>query len=145
MGLFSAEKNQVDQSGVDTIIGGKAKFKGELTSAGSVSINGEFEGKLIAKEDVLIARGSKVTGDVEGGNVIVAGKVNGSIVASQSLEIAKTGRVNGDLTGGKITIEEGSSYRGRVKVAADDEEVEETIIAEEFVEKETEAAQSPMF
>lgn len=118
MGLFGIEmeKKQNAEGAFDTIIGEKAKFKGELSSSGAVRVNGQFEGKLTASGELIIAPGSKITGDVRGGSVIVSGKVDGNITASHSLEITKSGRVHGDLAGGKIIIEEGSSYRGKVRV-----------------------------
>jgi cytoskeletal protein CcmA (bactofilin family) len=133
MGIFKGEKKANSHGAVDSIVGEKAKFKGEIISSGAISVNGEFEGKLFADGEVMIARGSKVTGDVRAGSVVVSGKVNGNIAASQSLEITKSGKVHGDLTGGRIVIEEGSSYRGKVSVEA--QEVGE----EEIVEEEAEA------
>ncbi len=136
MGIFGKEKISSSGGVVDSIVGEKAKFKGELISKESVIVNGEFEGKISAKAEVIIARGSKVLGDIEGGSVVVSGKVNGNISAAQSLEITKTGRVHGDLVGGKIIIEEGSSYRGKVKVEGKAEaEEEETGVEEIYGER----------
>ncbi|MBU0671908.1 MAG: polymer-forming cytoskeletal protein [Candidatus Margulisbacteria bacterium] len=137
MGIFGGDDKQNVQAGaVDSIIGEKAKFKGELVSDGSVSLNGEFEGEIISKGEVIIGRGSKMVGSVKGGSVVVSGKVEGNIIASQSLEIAKSGKVHGDLAGGKIVIEEGASYRGKVSVSAAGEAPE----AEEIIEAEPEIA-----
>jgi len=102
--------------GFDSIIGGNAKIKGELVTTGSVNVSGEFEGKIEANGEVIIASGGKVLGEVHGSSVIVSGRVDGNIKAKDNLEVTKTGRVHGDLIGGKIIIEEGSSYHGRVKV-----------------------------
>ena len=152
--MFEKDGEERGHGAFDTIIGSKAKFKGELDSGGAVCVNGEFEGKLIAKGELLIAPGSKIVGDVSGGNVIVSGKVEGNITASHSLEITKTGRVHGDLIGGKIIIEEGSSYRGKVKVEAgkeeaqaqEQEQVQEQIIIEEQPSEQPEPMQqAPMF
>ena len=144
MGLFGNEKGQHVEGAFDTIIGEKAKFKGELNSAGSVSILGEFEGKIDCRGEVIISRGSKVTGDVHGGSVLVSGKVNGNISAAHNLEITKDGRVHGDLVGGKIIIEEGSSYRGKVNVESsasttveDEKKTEPVHIEEQIVVDET--------
>ena len=150
MGLFGKGK-QGAAGVVDSIIGEKAKFKGELISKESVSVNGEFEGKITARSEVIISRGSRVMGDVEGGSVVVSGKVDGNISAVQSLEITKTGRVSGDLLGGRIIIEDGASYRGKVKVEGKaEEEVEEGQEDEDEDEEiemisEKEVAQSQMF
>ncbi len=141
MGLFNLEKNIVASGAVDSIIGAKAKLKGELVSRGSISVNGEFEGKLAADGEVMIASGSRVVGDIYGGSVVVSGKVDGNIAASQTLEITKKGRVNGDLIGGRIIIEEGSSYCGRVKVEGkggmDNEVIEEAVEIVEAQAKQT--------
>lgn len=160
MGIFGREKKPVIRGAVDSLIGEKAKFKGELISSESVSVNGEFEGKLSAEGEVIITRGSKVAGNIQGGNVIISGKVDGNITASQTLEITKSGKVHGDLVGGRIIIEEGSSYRGRVRVETEGaEEEEEEKKGEEKAEEETteiieekskalnkrKTAQSPMF
>ena len=131
MGVFGKGKRDVGHGAVDSIIGEKAKFKGELISSGAVSVNGEFEGKISSEGEVIIARGSKIIGNVQGGNVIISGKVDGNISASQTLEITKSGRVHGDLTGGRIVIEEGSSYRGRVRVEAGAKGEEEYAVAGE--------------
>ena len=115
--------------GVDSIIGENAKFKGELTTSCSVSVNGELEGKVRADGEVIISNGGKVMGEIYGGSVVVSGKVDGHIVTKENLEITKSGRVHGDLTGGKVIIEEGSQYHGKVKVehSSAEEPLPETI------------------
>lgn len=149
MGLFGGDSGENVQHGaVDTIIGEKAKLKGEIQSSGSISVNGEFEGKLETKGDLIIGRGSKVVGSVAGGSVVVSGKVDGNIVASSNLEITKSGKVHGDLVGGRIVIEEGASYRGKVSVQQGAEAVEEEteIVEEDEVEEiEGQQAKSQLF
>ncbi len=130
MGMFSGEGKPHNPGAVDSLIGEKAKFKGEITTSGSISINGEFEGKLVSQGEVILGSNSKVSGTVQGGTVVVSGKVEGNIIAAQHLEITKSGKVNGDLTGGRIIIEDGASYRGRVKVQAPGETETETSPAE---------------
>ncbi|MEE8638463.1 MAG: polymer-forming cytoskeletal protein [Candidatus Margulisiibacteriota bacterium] len=138
MGIFTKEKKPIGHGAVDSIIGEKAKFKGELVSSGAVSVNGEFEGKITSEGEIIIARGSKIVGNLQGGSIIVSGKVDGNINAEQNLEITKSGRVHGDLVGGRIVIEEGSSYRGRVKVEVGAEEAkEESTVVEKEPEEST--------
>jgi cytoskeletal protein CcmA (bactofilin family) len=121
MAFFNQENKSIDHGAVDTIIGAKATFRGELESSGSVSICGRFEGKLQAKGEAIINKGSQVTGEINGGHVIISGKVDGNVTALHSLEITKSGRVSGDLTGGRIIIEDGAYYRGKVNVQSGQE------------------------
>lgn len=104
--------------GVGSVIGEQSKFKGEFTTAGSVNINGEFEGRLSAGGEVIVSPGGRLVGEIEGGSIVVSGQVDGNLKAKDILEISKSGRVNGDLTGGKIIIEDGATYHGRVTVEA---------------------------
>lgn len=117
MGLFGGENKGGAEGAVDTILGERAKFKGELESTGPISVHGEFEGKLQSSGEVIIGQTGRVTGEIKGALVTVAGKVDGNIIATEILEIAKSGKVHGDLTGGKIVIEEGALYRGKVSVS----------------------------
>ena len=137
MGIFGMEKKNVFE-GIDSVVGGKAKFKGEIISSGSVNINGEFEGRINSEGEVILSPGSKLTGNINGGTVIISGKVDGNIIATGTLEITKSGRVHGDLVGGRIIIEEGSSYHGKVKVHSAEEEPEavaQKLAAEEVIEE----------
>jgi cytoskeletal protein CcmA (bactofilin family) len=160
MAFFEKEKKQINYDAVDSLIGEKAKLKGELTSSGAVSVNGEFEGIITAKGDVIVYQGSKVVGNIQANNVVVSGKVDGDISAIQGLEILKSGRVNGDLMGSRVIIEEGALYCGKVTIKAvkseeevekDDgreiEEKEEIEIVEENSEQtdEKESSQAQMF
>ncbi len=121
---MDAEKKALNHGPVDTIIGNKAKIKGEISSSGGVSISGEFEGKIQVSGELILSPGSKISGEIRGGHVIVSGKVEGNIVADHVLEITKSGKVSGDLVGGKIVIEDGASYSGRVRVVGKEEEIE---------------------
>jgi len=118
MAMFqsSKPKRPVISEGIDSVIGKRARFQGELHTTGSVNIAGHFEGKLSADGEVLISQGGRVAGEISGGSVVISGTVDGNITAVDALEITKTGRVHGDLLGGRIIIDEGSSYQGRVKV-----------------------------
>jgi len=127
MGLFSSSgsgKRMPIFEGMDSVIGQKAKFKGELITGGSININGELEGKIKAEGEVVVSQGGKIVGEIHGGGVIIAGLVEGNITAKETLEIHKSGRVHGNLSGGKIVIDEGSSYHGKVKVNSELTEVE---------------------
>lgn len=127
---FSGSKGAHIFSGVDSIVGEHAKFKGEISSKGSLNINGEFEGKISSDGEVIVSPGGKVVGEINGGTVIIAGRVDGNIAARETLEVSRSGKVHGDLTGGKIVIEDGASYQGRVKVESGPSEVTEEPLAE---------------
>ena len=48
------------------VVGEKSAFKGEFTTAGSIHINGEFEGKISVGGEVIVSSAARVIGEIEG-------------------------------------------------------------------------------
>jgi len=120
MGIFDKAGSKriasIMTEGVNSVVGEKSTFKGEFTTAGSIHINGEFEGKISVGGEVIVSSAARVMGEVEGNSVVISGRVDGNVRARETLEITKSGRVNGDLTAQRINIEDGAIYHGRVSV-----------------------------
>ena len=62
MGMFNSGKGLSSmREGIGSVIGENAKFKGEFTTAGSVNIDGEFEGIIKAMDGTRNFLGQKHT------------------------------------------------------------------------------------
>lgn len=98
---------------IETILGPGVHYKGIITGAGGVRIEGSFDGTITLKGPLVIAEGAKVTAEIQAGAVSVAGSVKGNITAAK-VEIRSTGRVWGDLVTAAFSTEEGAFLRGQV-------------------------------
>ncbi len=103
---------------IDSVIGPGIHFKGTLTGAGSLRIDGTFDGTINIQGPLLITDGAKVTAEVRAGAVSVGGSLKGNIYASK-VEILSTGRVWGDLVTTAFATEEGAFLRGQVRMEDD--------------------------
>ncbi len=100
---------------IDTLIGPKARFVGDLVFEGTLRIDGVVEGTIKAANDaqLILSESARVKGEIEAPHVKIHGTVEGNVRASKSLAIGSTGRVTGDLEYFQLSIQEGASINGR--------------------------------
>jgi cytoskeletal protein CcmA (bactofilin family) len=96
-------------------IGKSVIIKGELSGSEDLTIEGQVEGKIELKDNVLtIGTNGKIKAQVFAKTVIVLGEVIGNITSSEKVDIRDHGSVDGDITSPKVAIAEGSHFRGAI-------------------------------
>jgi cytoskeletal protein CcmA (bactofilin family) len=109
-GTTKAEVRRAD--GVLSIIASGTIVSGDVKTDGTVKIEGEVLGNVHAGQQVLLARGSRVKGDVQTREAVIGGLVEGAIRALERVEIQATAVVQGDITTQRIVIAEGGQVNG---------------------------------
>lgn len=89
---------------------------GHIHANGDVHIDGTFSGSVTCNGDVIIGKGSKVTGEIKAKNVLISGHFKGNVHAVELLEIFASGQIEGDIQGSRLTIHEGGMYKGKVNM-----------------------------
>jgi len=92
-----------------------SKFSGQLKFSGTIAIDGQVDGELVA-ERIVVHEGGVVNASVEGSTVIIAGNVKGDILARNELEILPSGVVNGSITSPTINVRRGGRVEGRCAI-----------------------------
>ncbi len=96
-------------------IGKSVVIKGELSGSEDLTIEGQVEGKIELRDNVLtIGTNGKIKAEVFAKTVIVLGEVTGNVTASEKVDIRDNGSVDGDLTSPKVAIAEGAHFRGAI-------------------------------
>ena len=98
--------------GALSIIASGTVITGDIRADGTIKIEGEVLGNVHAAQQVLLARGSRVQGDVQAREAVIGGVVEGAIRAGERVEIQATAVVNGDVTTQRIVIAEGGQLNG---------------------------------
>jgi len=100
------------QPNLEIIIGSESSIRGDITSKGTVRIDGGVEGNVSA--DCLII-GSKgvLTGDAAVRQMIAGGWIVGNIRAAEGVDIQRTGDVCGDIFSSRLSIADGGKFDGR--------------------------------
>ena len=99
-----------------SIIASGTVITGDVRTEGTVKIEGEILGNVQAGQQVLLARGSRVRGDVQTREAVIGGLVEGSIRAGERVEIQATAIVQGDITTQRIVIAEGGQVNGGLEM-----------------------------
>jgi cytoskeletal protein CcmA (bactofilin family) len=94
------------------IIGAKTQFKGEITGAETVLVEGLVEGTIRISGDLRVGRGGTVKATVSAQSVVVAGELAGDCHAAQRVEIEASGRLTGNIRAPRVVIVEGATFRG---------------------------------
>jgi cytoskeletal protein CcmA (bactofilin family) len=100
----------------DTVnIGKSVVIKGDLTGSEDLTIEGQVEGKIELRQNVLtIGANGKIKASIFAKAVVVLGEVTGDITASERVDIRDAGSVDGDLSAPRIAIADGAHFRGSI-------------------------------
>jgi cytoskeletal protein CcmA (bactofilin family) len=120
-----------------SLIGKTVFLKGELYSDEELVIEGKLEGKLKAKDIVIIGRNGNLTADVEAREIIVRGRINGNVKGAQKVTIEPEGVLNGDIIAQRVVLAEGAVFKGNIDMSVRDQA--KTSVEKEPQDKDKEA------
>jgi cytoskeletal protein CcmA (bactofilin family) len=97
----------------NTLIGVGTSIRGTLMVAGTLRIEGEFEGDILNCERLEIGEHGVMRSDVEVKSAIIQGRVHGNVRALGVIEMKAGSRVEGDVTAASVVMEPGVFFTGR--------------------------------
>lgn len=101
------------------VLGSSVTIRGKIISREDLSINGNMEGTIEAKDHRLtIGPNGNVTADIKVREVIVQGSVQGNVEAADKIEIRKDAKLIGDIKTARIGIEDGAYFKGAVDITS---------------------------
>jgi cytoskeletal protein CcmA (bactofilin family) len=96
-------------------IGKSVIIKGELNGSEDLTIEGQVEGKIELRQNVLtIGPNGKIKAQVFAKSVIILGEVTGNVTATDKVDIRDNGSVDGDIAAPRVAIAEGAHFRGSI-------------------------------
>ena len=99
-----------------SVIAPGMRVEGELVTDGVVKIEGTVVGTVRAEQQVLVAKGGLVEGDIHTREAVLGGEVRGAILAHERVEVQATSVVHGDIGTQRIVVHEGGEVNGHVKM-----------------------------
>lgn len=115
-GPVSARPAQNERETVNSgSIGKSIVIKGELSGSEDLIIEGQVEGKIELRQNVLtIGANGRIQAQIFAKQVIVQGEVIGNMTASEKIDIRENGSVEGDIVAPRVAIAEGAHFRGSI-------------------------------
>lgn len=110
-------KKSQDSSGkIDTLIGKNTKLIGKIEANGTIRVDGEIDGNIIADGNITIGADGKITGNLEGNNIFISGTVYGNIKCNEHLRLGNTAKLIGDVEVKTLIIDENAIFEGKCKM-----------------------------
>ena len=107
------ETNRQEKTVVN--IGKSVVIKGELSGSEDLTIEGQVEGKIELRQNVLtIGPNAKIKATVIAKTIVVEGSVQGNVTATERIDIRDKGSVEGDLSSPRVAIADGAHFRGSI-------------------------------
>jgi cytoskeletal protein CcmA (bactofilin family) len=96
-------------------IGKSVVIKGDLQGSEDLMIEGQVEGKIELKDNVLtIGPNGRIKAQVFAKTVVVLGTINGNVTATEKIDIRDSATVEGNVLSPKVAIAEGAQFHGSV-------------------------------
>ena len=104
--------------GAISIIGPGMTISGDISTDGSVRVEGAVHGTIRAGKSVILGQGGYVEGNIFTNDAVLGGTVAGSIVATNRLELQGTCVVEGEIStrAERLKLEEGARFSGQVVI-----------------------------
>jgi cytoskeletal protein CcmA (bactofilin family) len=110
---MNPEPQRLERTAVN--IGKSVVIKGELNGSEDLTIEGQVEGKIELRQNVLtIGPNGKIKAQVFAKAVIILGEVTGNVTATEKVDIRDNGSVDGDIAAPRVAIAEGAHFRGSI-------------------------------
>jgi cytoskeletal protein CcmA (bactofilin family) len=116
------ERAGADFGEIRAFLGEGTQFKGVLSFAGAVRVDGHLEGEIVGDEVLIIGEPGQVKAEIEVGTVVVSGRVQGNITARQRVELLRSSRVTGTIRTPCLVVAEGAHFNGNCEMASPDDD-----------------------
>jgi cytoskeletal protein CcmA (bactofilin family) len=101
-----------------TYFGKNLKITGNVSGDGDLIILGSLEGEFDLKGKLQVAEPAHIIGTVKANEINVKGNIQGNITALEKIHLDPTARINGQITTPKLSVTEGASFNGEVKMSS---------------------------
>ena len=109
---------------IDTLIGQKTHFKGDLDFTGGLRIDGKVNGNISALDKsnstLVLSEQGEINGNINVPHLIINGLVKGNVKSTGRLELQPKAQINGDVHYKAIEMELGSTVNGNLVCAAEE-------------------------
>ncbi len=96
-------------------IGTSVVIKGELSGSEDLTIDGQVEGTIELRQNVLtIGPNARIKAQVAAKTIVIEGHVTGDLTASERIDIRDHGSVDGDLVAPRVAVADGAHFCGSI-------------------------------
>jgi len=117
-----ASKPTHTSAGDLSIIGASVRVSGDITTSGSIRVDGKVDGSVLAEGNMILGDSGEINGNVKGKSVSLGGKVRGSVNALDRVTLESKCSLNGDINARVLVIEPGAVFNGKSSMGTNEQE-----------------------
>lgn len=121
---------KIDQA--NSVIGEGSVFEGKFYIAGTLKIDGKFEGDIRTDDALIIGPTGKVKTNIRAKDVVMSGTLIGDIEAKNEVRVTETGRMKGDINAPSLQLSRGVILSGRVNITGGSKKDPAKVVEESF-------------
>ncbi len=106
-----------------SVIGQGCILKGDFTFRGTLILNGQFQGKVVSSDTLIVGEIGDLQADVRVGVAIVSGQVSGCLTARERIELRGNAKIRGDIVTPRLVLEKGVIFNGHCKMKGEERQV----------------------
>src|SRR5512147_1769146 len=118
-----------EQAEITAFLGKGTEFKGVLSFAGTIRVDGRVEGEILSKDTLIAGDGAFLQGEITVGTLISSGKIVGNVAAGQKVHLLAPATIQGTIKTPKLIIEEGVSFDGKSEMAGGNKAPDEKAVS----------------
>ncbi len=114
---------------LESLVGSDSVFRGNITTKGTLRVDGQVEGNIEA-DWVVLGEKACVKGDIAARGVVIGGRVEGNLTAREICEVRNKGQIFGEIVTTKLVIAEGAVFDGKSTMRREEPKVVELFAKE---------------
>lgn len=99
-------------------VGTGTRVQGTIRGKGNLVLEGELDGQIVLEDDVTVATGARVDGEIRARSVDLSGRVQGRVETGR-LDVRGSAAVAAELVATTVAVEEGAALRGYLRMELD--------------------------
>ena len=120
------------KGGINSFIGPGSFFEGCFYIAGSLEVDGKFEGEIKTNGTVIVGKSGKIKTNIHAKDVVMEGTMVGNIMAENTVRLETTGKVLGDISSPIVHIAQGVIAKGQINIIGNSKKGAPTTIQEAY-------------
>ncbi len=100
-------------------VGRNTNISGKLIFQEPVRIEGKFRGEVSSVELLVVTAEGSIEGKIRAPRLLILGEVRGDVIGAAQVVLGPAARVNGSIQANSLTICEGASFNGDIRMQAD--------------------------
>ncbi|BDA78453.1 MULTISPECIES: polymer-forming cytoskeletal protein [Leptospira] len=122
----------INKDSINSVIGPGSIFEGKFYIAGSLRIDGKFEGDIKTEDALVVGETGKVKTNIAAREVVISGTLIGNIKAESEVKLEGTGRMLGDITAPYLELQKGVVAKGNITITGGQKKDVRKIVEESF-------------